>query len=348
MTPSEPVSAPFPHGTLALELTAKCNRHCVYCYNTWREGGVPQQPELNASQWIDLVNRVCQETGRTHLQITGGEPLLRPDLFEIVAGIRRPGRKISMVTDGGLLTQETVGRLAELGVGPVQPTLLAARREVHDGLKGAASFDATLTAISWLLKAKVPVSVSFVCTSKNAQHFEEVIELCFALGVRTVALSRLCVAGSGSLHREALMPTLEQIRSCMDVAIKAKRLFKLAVPVAISLPHCALTDEQRREIGLGRCAVGTASPGFTIDPWGRLRACSVSSTVLGDLLTETFSEIVSRNDTNYFSVFRTNPDECRGCALEAPCGGGCRESAAGIWGSWHRADPLRQGLVRRV
>lgn len=304
-------------------------------------------PEMGTAQWIALIDRVCAETGRTHLQITGGEPLLREDLFDIIAAIARPDRRISMVTDAGLLTQEAVNRLAILGVGPVQPTLLAANREVHDRLKGVASFDATLAAISLLLKANVPVSVSFVCTNQNAQYFEEVIELCFALGVRTVAFSRLCIAGSGSLHREELMPSLEQIRRCVDLAITYKRIFRMNIPIAISLPHCAMTGTQRTDLLLGRCAVGTNDPGFTIDPWGRLRGCSVSSTVLGNLLTASFKEIISRNTESYFSVFRTSPAECRGCSLEAQCGGGCRESAAGTGGGWQRADPLWQGPVRQ-
>ena len=192
-----------PRGLLAVEVTGRCNRSCRYCYNEWRGADAPPE-DLPADELVAVVEAALAATGRRAIQVTGGEPLLRPDLFEIIEALRRPERTISLVTDGGLLDEAAIAELVRLKVGLVQPTLRAARRELHDALKGATSFDDTVGAIARLRKAGVPVSVSFVCTSRNYAHFREVVELCFALGVETVAFSRFCSSGAGARHRATM------------------------------------------------------------------------------------------------------------------------------------------------
>jgi len=322
-----------------------------------------------------LVERTLAASGRNSVQISGGEPLLRPDLFEILEALKKPGRAISLVTDGGLADAGVVQKLKALGVAPVQPTLLAARRQVHDHLKGCPSFDAAVGAISRLTKADVPVSVSFVCTALNYLHFKEVVELCFAMGVRTIAFSRFCTAGVGAARCTELAPDAGMIRSCLDIAEMAVERLRMRIVVAISLPLCvpeprlgpeggAHVGPRRAEDGVpedqevhsrprpgaqehrypmlkfGRCAAGGEAPGYTVDPWGRLRACSVSPVVLGDLKAESFEAVVARARSGYFREVNALPAACVGCPAAARCGGGCRESARATYGNLDRPDPL--------
>ena len=158
-------------GMLAVEVTSRCNRSCVYCYNPGRSHPSPVGPDAVPEELASLVNRVLDESGLESVQVTGGEPLLYSGLFEFLANIQKPGRRLSLVTDGSLLDESAVLELRRLGVGPVQPTLLAARREIHNGLKEADCFDATIAGITRLLGAKIPVSVSFVCTRRNYTNF---------------------------------------------------------------------------------------------------------------------------------------------------------------------------------
>ena len=328
-------------GHLAVEVTPHCNRHCTYCYNVWKgDDSEPPPRELPASELVALVARAIDESGIRALQVTGGEPFLRPDLFEILEGLRPHADPLSLVTDAGLIDEAAARRLARLGVAPVQPTLLAASREVHDRLKGGPSFDKTIAAIGHLRRARVPVSVSFVCTSQNHMHFGEMVELCFALGIRTVAFSRFCATGEGGRHFQALTPSPDMIAECLDVAEQANVRLGLKVAVAISLPLCAIDPARYPHLRFGRCALSSDRPGLTIDPMGRLRGCSVSSEVLGDLRQESFGAIMARAEVGYLRTTRRLPDECGGCAVARACGGGCRESAATCFGSARRADPL--------
>jgi radical SAM protein with 4Fe4S-binding SPASM domain len=323
-----------------VEVTAACNRFCQYCYTRYRETAADLGPELSGPELVALVERVLKESGRRSVQLSGGEPLLRPDLFDIVRALRARDRTVSLVTDGGLVDDAAAATLKELGVGPVQPTLLAADREVHDHLKGAASFDATVAAIERLRKAAVLVAVSYVCTSLNHDRFREVVELCFALGVEVVAFSRLCTTGMAALNRAQLEPDADMVASCLDVAREANEKLGMKVKAAISLPLCVPRADQLAGLKLGRCALGTEAPGYTVDPWGRLRACSVSPVILGDLRVEWWNDIMARASATYFREVSAVPPACQGCSLEARCGGGCRESARAAFGTLAYPDPL--------
>jgi len=210
-----------------VEVTPRCDRDCLYCYNTWRADEVPQDAPLPAAELVPLVDEALRASGRSAVQITGGEPLLRvPAVFEIIEGLRAPGRTVSLVTDGGGVDDAVADRLRDLRVAPVQPTILAADRLVHDGLKGSRCFDDTVAGIQRLRIRGVPVTVSFVCTRLNHGCFREVLELCHVLGVRSVAFSRLCLAGAAEKHRAELEPDAGMVKDCLAAAEEAVARFR--------------------------------------------------------------------------------------------------------------------------
>ena len=326
---------------MAVELTSRCNRSCAYCYNVWRGGR--ELSDMPAADLVELVEKTLAESGLSALQISGGEPLLHPGFLDFVEGVRKPGRAISLVTDGALIDDSLAAELKRLGVAPVQPTLLAARREVHNELKGADCFDETIAGIGALQRAGVPVSVSFVCTRRNYAHFKDMVDLCFALGLKVVAFSRFCTAGAGARRHAELAPTPEMLRHCLDIAEEANARLGMKVSIAISLPLCVLDPAGYPHVRFGRCALGSQSPGYTVGPDGTLRACSISATVLGDLQVESWTDIIARARTDYFAGMTAVPHACRSCDVVAQCGGGCRESALSCFGDPSHPDPLALG-----
>ena len=327
-------------GLLAVEVTARCDRACAYCYNDWHADRAAAPADLPADELVALVRDALEASGAGHVQITGGEPLLREDLFDIIRGIQASGRGVSLVTDGARIDAAVARQLAALQVGPVQPTLLAAQRDLHDELKGAPSFAPTVHAINRLHAAGVPVSVSFVCTRRNHDRFGEVVDLCFALGVKVVAFSRLTLVGAALARAEELAPDADMIAGCMEVAERAIERLGMKIEVAISLPHCVVDRARVPRVRLGGCALATEAPGFTIDPAGNLRACSVSPRVLGSLREESWAAIVDRARRTYFVERCELPLRCRECASLDACRGGCRESAWALCGAGAGLDPL--------
>jgi len=314
----------------------------VYCYKP----ATSDAGELPANELVTLVNGVAAQCRVRNIQLTGGEPLMREDLFQIAHDLRGPTRSVSLVTDGALIDDKAAAELSRLGVAPVQPTLLSARRNLHNELKGADCFDATIEAIGRLIRHRVPVSVSFVCTRQNYSEFRDVVELCFALGIRVVAFSRFCVAGRGAENAEALLPEPEMIGSCLDVAEEANTRLGMRVKIAISLPLCVADLSNYKHLRFGRCALSGGTPGLTIDPMGNLRVCSVSPTVLGNLRELYWGELMARVDA-YLARVAAPPGCCSHCSLVTRCGGGCRESARAHHDGEGQVDPLAQVAAKQ-
>lgn len=341
--PSLPAGTAQPpaKGSLAVEVTARCNRACAHCYNVWKAEPGPAPQELSGPELLELVFDTLAASCLERVQVTGGEPLLRKDLLFLLRALRDRGVQVSLVTGGSGIHEGLANEMARLKVGPVQPTLLAGEPELHDELAGRECFHATVDAIGCLRRAGVPVSVAFVCTRRNHGRFLEVLELCFALGVRTVAFSRFCASGAGTAIWQELMPDRQMIRACLDHAQWANARLGMNVRVAIALPRCCTDLRRYPNLRFGRCALSSPSPGFTMDPSGRLRACSISPTVLGDLRKEPWAELLARAREGYFEELTRLPEACRGCPLAQRCGGGCRETARSCWGGRPgQLDPL--------
>jgi len=237
-----------------------------------------------------------------------------------------------------LLTDRMVASLASAGLSLVQPTLLGGGARSHDALKGEGSFQATVAGVDRLVTAGVPVSVAFVATALNADDFRGALELCFALGVRTVAFSRY--TSSGNVNQDRLLePSVRQIRECLEAGQWGIRTLGLRVKVAISLPHCVAGGLLLPDLVLGHCALAGDTPGLTLDSRGDLRACAVSGTVLGNLTRESPAEILSRAEVAYFPLLRRLPPACQICEVRLKCRGGCRESAVRTAGAGG-PDPL--------
>jgi len=331
--------------TLALELTRRCNRRCGYCY------GEPLRPhdsdptELPTAELLELLARLLPAGGFGQVQISGGEPLLRPDALEVMAWLRRQGLSVSLLSDGALIDHDLARALAKLGVGPVQLTLLATDDATHDRLKGVpGSLQASLAGLTALLEADVPVTLSFVCLKGNARKLKSVLELAFGLGLPTVALARFCPVGVGGRARAALAPSVAEVATALSIAQWGVQTLGLRVPASISLPHCSFAPERYPALSRGHCALLGPTPGFTLGPAGGVRACSISSARLGDALRTPWATLRREAERGYLAQARRLPRRCMACPRVRRCRGGCRETAL----SWHHEhgamDPLAAPL----
>ena len=324
--------------TVALEVGRSCPRDCLYCYNHWKGPARPESdPEPGGADLTSVIDAALGSGRFVRADLTGGEPMALPDFFEILDRIRGHGVRPALVTDGGLVGPSEAKDLAARDLALVQPTILSADRAVHDRLKGAAgSLDSTIHAIALLLREGIDVCVTFICTRLNHDHLEEVLRLCRALGVPSLALARLCTTGEALAHRDELWPEPRMVRTCLAGLRDLGRRYKVRVHNAVAVPHCVWPEG-------GRCAMASGAPNFTVDQWGRVRPCSVSSVVLGRLPVDGWEAIEGRyRDGLLPQLAVAVPAECRGCEHLEACGGGCRESGHASTGSWEGLDPLAQ------
>jgi radical SAM protein with 4Fe4S-binding SPASM domain len=327
--------------SLIFEVTQLCNHACLHCYNVWQ--GPQQTPyprgQLDISGTLDLLAKALDETVCHHVTITGGEPLLRSDLTQILEFLNKRHVQTTIISNGRLLDEPAAISLVQGGVGLFELPLLSHRREVHDELSGApGAWDAVLSAMANIRLQHGQVVAAFVATRKNIEHLHETIRLAFAFGVRGVMFNRFNPGGRGRELLEELLPTAEQVRTALAAAECAAVEFGIPVSCSIPIQPCLIDISRFPHLGFGFCAAGSERVYYTLDPLGNLRPCNHTDTVLGNLFEESFASLIAPERMTAFT--QAIPYLCSECTRRLECQGGCKASAQVCYGSLLAEEPF--------
>jgi radical SAM protein with 4Fe4S-binding SPASM domain len=324
--------------SLMYELSSQCNQRCLFCYNSWRRPDEAPKRELPTARVKDLLARAIDGSACRAISLSGGEPLERRDLFEIISFVKKRGVRVSLVTNGTLLVPETIDRALESGVDLFQVSLLSADRELHNRLVGMDGYDRAIEAIIGVRDRGGEVCTFFVGLADNLPTFRKTLELNVLLGVKRVALGRFTPGGAGLPGWERLMPSPDAMNEALAAADELSGKYRLTVSVATPVMPCLNNLAEYPRVRFSFCSIGNAEDTlFGIDPEGNLKACSHSPVVLGSLLTESF-ETLSR-DPFLEKLAGTLPAFCLDCPDAPVCRGGCRSSAQVVRDSFDAEDP---------
>ncbi|MEQ1568467.1 MAG: radical SAM protein [Myxococcota bacterium] len=329
---------------LDFELTPSCDHRCAHCYNVWTasdgdpQAGYDVRGQLETAGLKALMTKAVTQSGATHLTLTGGEPLLRKDALELVAHAATLVPSVVLITNGSHVTPEVAAALAAARVRSVQLTLLAGDRELHDRLKGATCFDDTVRAAVTLADHHVPTQCCYVAMSENAGELEGVLELCVALGIRSLSYNRMSPTGGAVHHVQRLLPAIDGLEGDLATLERLGRAWGIEAATAMPLPPCLVRYERYPWVRFGTCSTTSDSPNLVIDGKGNVRSCNLSSRVLGNLRTQEWAEIWP---SPYVATFAAAvPEVCRGCAQLRSCQSGCKESAHATFGDHAHPEPL--------
>lgn len=329
--------------TLVVELTQDCDHSCRHCYNYWTHPGWRSAPPPVDGNVLPLLAHVLDQIDCSHVTLTGGEPLLRADLVDIVRALAERDLRVNLITNGHRLAESLLGGLVGAGVSLFELPLLSYRREVHDVLSGSqGAFDAVLEALARIRLHRARAVAAFVATRLNIRDLPEALKLARAFGANAVMLNRFNPGGRGAAHLDELLPTVDEMRWALEVANDAVR--KLGLPVSCSIPiqPCLIDVRAYPNLSAGYCAAGTSRAYYTLDTAGNVRPCNHSPTVLGNVWEEPFGEIVHSSCLARFKAAR--PAFCKPCAVREECQGGCKASAEVCYGDLCAEEPfLRRG-----
>jgi radical SAM protein with 4Fe4S-binding SPASM domain len=330
--------------SLIFEVTQVCNHTCLHCYNVWQGPQAVPYPrgQLDTTRTLNLLAKALDETVCSHVTLTGGEPLLRPDLPDILEFLQQRRVQTTVISNGRLLTEPVAASLLALGVGLFELPLLSHRREVHDELSGApGAWDAVLAAMANVRLQHGQVVAAFVATRKNIEHLGETLKLAFAFGARGVMFNRFNPGGRGREHLAELLPTVEQVRAALEVAEAAAAELHLPISCSIPIQPCLIDISKYPHLGFGFCAAGSERAYYTLDPLGNLRACNHTDMILGNLFEEPFADLIAPDRMAAFTC--AIPAFCADCDRRLECQGGCKASAQVCYGSLTAEEPfLRQ------
>ncbi len=324
--------------SITLEVSRSCNLRCQFCYNAWKIAERPVTGELPTARVFALLEKVIAEAGPDEITLSGGEPLLRPDLCAIVEFIKKRGVKVGLVTNGTAMTPEVAGRCVSAGVDSFQVSLLSDRRDLHNALAGCDSFDRTIEGICAIRDHGGMVCTYFVGTRRNIASFRGTLELNVLLGVRHVALGRFVPGGTALRGWQEMLPSPAMLQEALDAAEEVAQRYPIAVSVSTPILPCLVDLSRYERITPGFCAVGSPTDTlFAIDPLGNLKVCSHSPQTLGNLFERTFDE--AARGPFLADFVETLPEFCRDCPMASVCRAGCRSSAHLCYGSFAEEDP---------
>jgi radical SAM protein with 4Fe4S-binding SPASM domain len=325
--------------SLIFEVTQRCNHACRHCYNVWQAGSSYPRGELDTARTLDLLAKALDETDCRHVTLTGGEPLLRSDLAEILEFLQQRQIRVTVISNGRLLDESRTASLIQLGVGLFELPLLSHTRAIHDELSGLpGAWDAVLSAIANVRKQHGQVVVVIVATRKNIDHLYETIRLAFAFGVRGIMLNRFNPGGRGRENMGELLPSAEQVRRALVIAEAAAVEFNLPISCSIPIQPCLIDASRFPHLGFGFCAAGSEHAYYTLDPLGNLRPCNHTDIILGNLFEASFGDLIDSKQMQVFAC--AAPPFCENCPQLAECQGGCKASAQVCFGSLTAQEPF--------
>jgi len=272
--------------------------------------------------------------------ITGGEPFLRKDLFEIISEITNHGFEIYLLSNGILINKEKASRLSELGVKGVQVSIEGPEM-IHDLIRGRNSFASSIKGVLCLLDSGMRVTLNVTLSKINAGYFMRLITLASSLGVQRLGFSRLVPSGRGAGMLTKMLGK-EKIEDIYDEIFSLNSSVPEIVtgdPVASQM-HSSSEEDYAGVVPLGGCAAGIS--GLTILPDGTVTPCRRMPIPIGNVRKDRLREIWAtsevlerlRNKSSY-------KGKCGRCRRWSNCRG-CRAIAYAYSQSKGKADFLAE------
>lgn len=301
--------------------TQACNLTCVHCY---REAGAKSHLELSTAEGKKLIREISQ-AGFKIMIFSGGEPLMRPDIYELIRFAKEQGLRPVLGTNGTLLTADAVQRLKEAGAMRVGISLDSLDAAKHNRFRGCEeAWQLTMAGIANCKRYGLDFQIHTTVTTYNEGEILDILDWCVQSGAKGHHIFFLVPTGRGkdiedtSLHTEAYEALLEAIME------KQK-----TVPIEIK-PTCApqfmrVAEQKGMKLRYTRgCLAGIRY--CIINPWGEVQACPYLPLTSGNVKDQSFVDIW-QND-NLFTQFRQERPRgsCGVCKYYENCGG-CRARA---------------------
>ena len=186
--------------TLVAELSYRCPLHCPYCSNPVAIGGERWRSELETEHWARVFAE-ARALGVLQLALTGGEPMVRRDLDQLVAAAREAGLYSTLVTAGVHFTRERAVQLKEAGLDHVQVSIQSPDPEENDRIAGTRSFERKLAAARAARELRFPLTINCVLHRANLDRIEEILALAEQLGAQRLELANTQYYGWAALNR---------------------------------------------------------------------------------------------------------------------------------------------------
>jgi radical SAM protein with 4Fe4S-binding SPASM domain len=322
-------------------LTRRCNLACGHCYLDAVQRKSETPGELATGEALDVIDQLAAAAPEAMLVLTGGEPLLRPDLDALVGAASRAGLMPVIGTNGVLLDDARAQALRAAGAAGVGISVDAADPAFHDRLRGRpGAWEAALAGVRAARRAGLAVQVQTTLFEENRAHIEALAELAAAEGALALNFFFLVCTGRGVTQTDLAEAAYNEALAAI-IALQARR--ERPMIRARCAPYV------RRLLGLragaaragyegwsGACLAGRSY--LRITPQGRVTPCPYIPEVAGDLRVTPLASIWASSPTLQRLRQELPGGKCGDCDFRYSCGG-CRARAAAATGDLLGEDP---------
>lgn len=320
---------------LLAELTYRCPLHCVFCYNP--VDYTAQQGELSTGQWKTTMKQ-ARELGAVQLGFSGGEPLLRDDLEELVAYGHELGYYTNLITSGIGLKPARLDALKAAGLDHIQVSFQDATQAANDALSDTKTFQKKLEIATAVKAAGWPMVLNVVLHRLNLDHIDAIIELADRLGVEYLELANTQYYGWAFKNKDALIPTHAQLQHA-EARVQAwrEKLGKRMQLLFVVPDYFEKTPKP--------CMSGWGNVFLSIAPDGTALPCQAARMLPGLQFPNVKTHSVQHiwQESSAFTQYRGEgwmKDPCKTCPDRSKDYGGCRCQAYLITGDARNADPV--------
>jgi PqqA peptide cyclase len=319
---------------LIAELTHRCPLHCVYCSNPLQLVGA--ESELSTAEWTSVFQQAGR-LGMLHAHFTGGEPLARTDLAELLAAARDAGLYTNLITSGIGLNEQKLQTLVDAGLDHIQISFQDSREEAANWIAGAKAHAHKIELSKAIRGHKIAFTVNLVVHRQNLDHLEEMIAFIEKLEPERVEIAHAQYYGWALANRAALLPTRAQLDKAVEIVGTTEKRLAGRMRIDSVVPDYYAKYPKACMGGWGRRLM-------LINPSGKVLPCHAAEVLPGFAAENVRQKALDWiwRESSSFQRFRGEEwmqEPCRSCDRRTEDFGGCRCQAFLLAGDQTVTDP---------
>ena len=329
---------------ISWNVTRRCNLECTHCYlpaTTRKERtAISSAGELTTQEAFQLIDRIASVNPEVMLILSGGEPLLREDIFELSTYASGKGMMVVLGSNGLLINNAAARMMKQSGVSGISISLDSVRPEVHDTIRSCeGAWESAVAAIALCRKEGLSIQINTVVTRKNYDEIPELIDCSRGLGAKVFSPFFLVCTGRGEEMTDLSPLQYEKVLSLIveaqgkhdDIMIRTR-----CAPTVRRILYQKNPDAPLLKMGAGRCLAGQSY--CRITPEGDVTPCPYLPLSTGNIRERDFGDIWQ--NSAIFNSLRAPilKGKCKKCAFRLLCGG-CRARAHAGHNDYLGEDP---------
>jgi pyrroloquinoline quinone biosynthesis protein E len=322
---------------LVCELTYRCPLKCPYCSNPLQLSRYAN--ELDTATWKRVLDEAAA-LGVVQAHLSGGEPMLRRDLCEIIAHATALDLYTNLSTGATVADENRLQAMREAGLDSLQVSVLDAEAAGNDRMAGLPSFEQKQQAVATAKRLGFPITLNFVLHRQNLDRIEDIIDLAVRWQADRLELAHTQYTGWAFRNRAALIPTRQQLQRAEEAVERARQGAARGIDILHVLPDYLQSLPKACLQGWGRVFM-------TVAPDGAVLPCQTAREIPGlhfpRVHDHSLEEIWFRSEVfNRFRGTEWMPEPCRSCDRREIDYGGCRCQAFLLTGDAGATDPVCQ------